>query len=38
MEYASSYINIHLHVSVAFATIIRGLYKNTDMLTIVQTS
>jgi len=30
MKYGLSYINIHLHVLVAFATIIRVIYENTD--------
>jgi len=32
MKYALSYINIHRHISVASATIIRVCYKNTDSL------
>jgi len=30
MKYALSYINIHIHVSVNFATTVRVLHKNTD--------
>ena len=30
IKYALSYINSHLHVSVAFVTTVRVLYKITD--------
>ena len=34
IKYALSYINIHLRVSVAFATITRVAYKSTDEIQV----